>query len=127
MAIKPNNSVNGSAVAKAKPRNGSEYPQMTPDHPVMRTSGEPSISTERVTMSVRMRFNPLRGLTPERLAQYLDQFDLGFFRLAAITWDKIERRDPTLKAVAPKRKKAVARHGYDILSLDKIEDSQKTM
>lgn len=114
-------------VAGSKARNGSEYPQMTPERPVMRTVGEPTISTERVTMSVRMRFNPLRGLTPERLAQYLDQFDLGFFRLAAITWDKIERRDATLKAVAPKRKKAVARHGYDILSLDKIEDSQKTM
>lgn len=121
---RPNNSV---MVAGSKARNGSEYPQMTPERPVMRTVGEPTISTERVTMSVRMRFNPLRGLTPERLAQYLDQFDLGFFRLAAITWDKIERRDATLKAVAPKRKKAVARHGYDILSLDKIEDSQKTM
>jgi phage gp29-like protein len=84
----------------------------------MRTRGQDSISTERVTLSVRMRFNPLRGLTPERLAQYLDQFDLGFFRLAAITWDRIERRDYKLRAVAPKRKKAVARRGWEIVTVE---------
>lgn len=106
---------------------GAPYPAPTPANAKMRTQGEPSISTERVTMSVRMRFNPLRGLTPDRLSQYLDQFDIGFFRQAAIAWDKIERRDTTLKAVAPKRKKAVARHGYDVLTMDKLEDSQKEM
>lgn len=115
---------------KVKAKRGqfaNEYLDANPAQAVMRTRGEASISTERVTQSVRMRFNPLRGLTPERLAQYLDQFDLGFFRQAAITWDKIERRDPTLKSVAPKRKKAVARHGYDVLSMDKLEDSQRKM
>lgn len=103
------------------------YPQMTVKNPSMRTEGEPTISTERVTLSVRLRFNPLRGLTPDRLSQYLDQFDLGFFRMAAITWDKIERRDTTLKSVAPKRKKAVARHGYNIVSNDGIDDDQRQM
>lgn len=103
------------------------YPAPTPENPVMRIKGEPSISTERVTLSVRLRFNPLRGLTPDRLSQYLDQFDLGFFRLAAITWDKIERRDYTLKSVAPKRKKSVARHGWEILTINNVPDELKGM
>ena len=99
---------------------GTTYPLQTPASPPMRTQGESSISTERVTLSTRMRFNPLRGLTPDRLGQYLDQFDIGFFRQAAITWDKIERRDPTLKSVAPKRKKAVARHGFEVLTVNNV-------
>lgn len=106
----------GSGGAGARPARAA-YPAPIPQRGRMRTRGEASINAGRVTMSVRLRFNPLRGLTPDRLAQYLDQFDLGFFRLAAIAWDKIERRDYTLKAVAPKRKKAVARHGWEVLTL----------
>jgi phage gp29-like protein len=74
-----------------------------------------------------MRFNPLRGLTPDRLAQYLDQFDLGFFRLAAITWDRLERRDYKIKAVAAKRKKAVARHGWEIVTVDQVPVGQENL
>ncbi len=67
------------------------------------------ITPERIQMSIRLRFNPIRGLTPELLAQYLDSFRLGFFRNAALTWDAMERRDSLLQTVAPKRKKSVAR------------------
>jgi hypothetical protein len=104
-----------------------QYPAPTPEHPPMRTQGESSISTERVTLSVRMRFNPLRGLTADRLVQYLDQFDLGFFRLAAITWDRLERRDYVLKSVIPKRKKAVARHGFEVLTVDNVSAGQEQL
>jgi Protein of unknown function (DUF935) len=124
MKVKTPNLKNG---LKRKGRFANAYPEMMPAAPRMRVNGEPSISTERVTQSIRMRFNPLRGLTPERLGQYLDQFDLGFFRMAAIAWDKIERRDPTLKSVAPKRKKAVARHGWDVLSIEGLEDSEREL
>ena len=107
--------------------NHPAYPAPMPKLVDLRTQGEASISTERVTMSVRMRFNPLRGMTPDRLAQTLDQFDMGFFRNAAILWDRLERRDYKLKSVVPKRKKAVARHGFEILTVDNIPDAQKAL
>ena len=106
---------------------GAAYPAPTPKNPPMRTDGEATISTERVTMSVRMRFNPLRSLTPDRLAQYLDQFDLGFFRSAAVVWDRLERRDYTIKIVAPRRKKAVARRGYEIVTIKKAPAGMEAM
>lgn len=110
-----------------KTQDSQAYPAPNPNNPPIRTAGESSISTERVTLSVRMRFNPLRGLTPDRLAQYLDQFDLGFFRLATITWDRLERRDYKIRAVAPKRKKAVARHGWEVVTVDGVAPEQKEL
>ena len=74
------------------------------------------LSAERVQLSLRLRFDPLRGLSPERLAADLDQFRLGFFRNLALTWDAMERRDDRLQAVAAKRKKSAARHGWEILT-----------
>jgi hypothetical protein len=85
------------------------------------TQLDPAISPERVTQSVRMRWNPIRGLTPEGLVSYLDQWQLGFFRMAGMTWDTMERRDYQIRVVAPKRKKAVACHGYDILTVAGID------
>lgn len=103
------------------------YPEPTPENPPMRTQGEDSISTERVTLSVRMRFNPLRGLTPERYVEYVDQFWIGFFRQASVMWDKMELRDPVIKSVAPKRKKSVARHGFEILLINDIPEGMETL
>jgi phage gp29-like protein len=103
------------------------YPAPLPARVNLRTHGETSISTERVAMSVRTRFNPLRGLTADRLVSYLEQFDLGFFRNAALVWDRWERRDYTLRAVVPKRKKAVARHGFEILTVDNLPANQQAL
>jgi hypothetical protein len=83
-------------------------------------SPQAKITAERIQMSIRLRFNPIRNLTPELLAQYLDAFRLGYFRNAALTWDAMERRDSRLQTVAPKRKKSVARRGWEILT---VEDS----
>ena len=69
-------------------------------------------------MSIRLRFNPTRNLTPDLLSQYLDSFRLGFFRNLALTWDAMERRDTRLQTVAPKRKKSVARRGWEILLVE---------
>ena len=82
--------------------------------PVLRQSNR--ITQERVQFSIRARFNPIPSLTPQLLGTYLESFRLGFFRNIALTWDAIERRDYKLQAVAPKRKKAVARHGWEILT-----------
>jgi phage gp29-like protein len=103
------------------------YPAPAPRNPKMRTDGEPTINTERVTQGVRTRFNVIRGLTPATLSSYLEQFELGFFRSAALAWDKIERRDFTLKSVAPKRKKAVARHGWEIVTTANLPEDQKAL
>ncbi|HEV2691400.1 MAG TPA: DUF935 family protein [Verrucomicrobiae bacterium] len=83
-----------------------------------------SITPARVTLSVRMRNNPIKGLTFDRLVGYLDQWRQGFFRAAGMAWDTMERREYQLQIVRPKRMKSVARHGYDILIRDDVEDSQ---
>jgi hypothetical protein len=77
-----------------------------------------SVTPTRIQFSIRLRFNPIRNLTPELLSQYLDSFRLGFLRNAALTWDAMERRDSRLQTVAPKRKKSVSRHGWEILTVD---------
>src|SRR6267154_510478 len=76
------------------------------------------LTPDRIQFSIRLRFNPIRNLTPELLAGYLDSFRLGFFRNAALAWDAMERRDTRLQTVAPKRKKSVSRHGWEVLAVD---------
>jgi len=66
----------------------------------------------------RMRFNPIRALTPQILALALDQFDYGYLRYAAVLWEIIEERDDILSIAAPKRKKAVSRRPMQVLMVD---------
>jgi phage gp29-like protein len=89
-----------------------------PKHPEL-------ITPERVLTSIRARFNPIPSLTPLLLGNYLESFRLGFFRNIALAWDAMERRDYKLQAVAPKRKKAVARHGWDVLTIDNSTAAQR--
>ncbi len=95
----------------------------------IRYAAEPdsTITPGRVTLSVRMRSNPLRGLNYERMATYLDQWRLGFYRMAGMAWDTIERRDYQLQIVRTKRMKSVARHGYDILVRGDIAPRQQAL
>jgi phage gp29-like protein len=74
-----------------------------------------SINPARLWQSVRMRFNPIRGLTFERLVNYIEQWWYGYFRYAGFTWTTMMRRDYQLQICAPKRFKAAARHGFEIL------------
>jgi len=71
---------------------------------------ESMVSADVVQLALRSRFNPLRGLTPQMLSVYLDNFLLGFVGGAALVWEQIEKRDDVLRNVASKRKKALARH-----------------
>jgi hypothetical protein len=50
----------------------------------------------------------------------LDDFERGYLSAAALAWDTIEKRDDTIKSVAPKRKKSVARHGWEIIILPNL-------
>ena len=67
------------------------------------------ISADVVQLALRSRFNPLRGLTPQMLSVYLDNFMLGFVGYAALVWDQLEKRDDVIRNVASKRKKAIAK------------------
>jgi phage gp29-like protein len=71
---------------------------------------ETLVSADVVQLALRSRFNPLRGLTPQLLSVYLDNFLLGFVGSAALVWDQIEKRDDVLRNVASKRKKALAKY-----------------
>lgn len=72
-----------------------------------------------IVSSDRMqRFNPLRNLTPTYLRQMHEEFASGRIKSAARMWDAIERTDDVLQVVASKRKKAVSRHGYEIVKDD---------
>jgi hypothetical protein len=75
------------------------------------------ISQQRVVRYLQSRFNPIRQLTPEWLAQTIDSFQAGFLREFALLSDTIEQRDDVLMAVVPKRKKAIGRNGYEVLTL----------
>lgn len=81
-------------------------------------NSETHFGSERVKREIQARFNPIRGLTPEKLSRALDNFDLGYFRDAAVLWFAIEKRDLMIKSVLPKRKKAVARNGWEVLTMD---------
>lgn len=74
------------------------------------------ITSERVLMDRRTRFNPIRAIKPELLADWLDMFDRGYLRQFALAAEVIEQRDWTIKSVAPKRKKAVSRLNWEILT-----------
>jgi phage gp29-like protein len=64
------------------------------------------------------RFDPLRHCDPARLTRYMDSFRAGRLRDLALVMDAIEERDDVLASVAPKAKSAVARHGWEILTVN---------
>jgi hypothetical protein len=66
------------------------------------------LSDDRVTLSIRQRFNPTKGITADALSNAHDEFDRGNLRNAALMWEVIEDRDDLVKAVAAKRKKNVS-------------------
>lgn len=80
------------------------------------------LSSARVERSIRYRFNPLSQLSPEYLVQAHNEFRAGGLRNAALLWDEMEDSDDILKAVAPKRKKSVSRHGIEV---NPIDDSKR--
>lgn len=98
----------------------------TPNTPVVSALPNPAttpapdshITSQRVAWAIRNRINPIRGLTPERLANALDMYRAGYLRDAVLLWDAIEQRDPVVKNVANKRKKAVASLAWEIVPED---------
>src|SRR5258708_5052585 len=87
---------------------GSRVPAVVLDGPVLPPPGQPVFDAENIQLQRRMRFNPLRTLTPDNLSIALDQFDLGILRQAALLWDAIIRRDDTLGFVVQQLENAIA-------------------
>ena len=82
---------------------------------------------ELVRAERRSRFNPLRELTAEKLAAYLDEFRAGHLGNMARVMEAIEERDDTLACVVPKTKAAVARHGFEVLTVGTESDEQAAL
>jgi hypothetical protein len=80
----------------------------------------PPLLPVKIETKNRPRFSPIRNLTPDRLTRMLDAFEQGYLAEAALTWETIEKRDDTIKSVAPKRKKAIARHGWEVIVLPNL-------
>jgi phage gp29-like protein len=71
----------------------------------------------------RQTWNPIRALTPASLSRVLDAFHAGQLKQAALIWEAIERRDDLLQGVISKRKKAIARLPWEILTIDNTEEA----
>lgn len=83
------------------------------------------ISPAEVVRYKRTRFNPMRQLTPERLTVALDSFEAGSLRDAALLWEAIAEREPTIKNVKEKREKATSKRDWEILKLEDSEEADR--
>jgi hypothetical protein len=93
-------------------------------------SQPPQLNTEQifdpaaVTLQRRMRFNPLRMLSPENLSLALDQFDIGILRLAAILWDAMIRRDDTLSFTVPQFENSIAGKPWGVFKRKNVNPTE---
>lgn len=83
-----------------------------------RSTPQSKVSAERARLFKQTSFNPIRGLTPAKLASYLDVFDRGDLRPAVLTWQKIMERDDQVKTCHPKRTRNVTSLDWEILPID---------
>lgn len=66
----------------------------------------------------QIRFNPLRSLTPSRLSSALDMAAAGWLREAALIFETIEQREAVVRSVMTKRRAAVARRDWQVITPD---------
>ena len=128
-SVTPGKMARGRAGASGAPgEEGRDYFREPPKtNGKLRDEPMDTITPDRVWQSVRMRWEPIKGLTFERLVSYLSQFWYGYFRMAAMTWQQMMRRDYQLRIVAPKRFKSVARHGYEICTVADLDEADKAI
>lgn len=96
--------------------------QLPPSDP---THTQSVVSAQRVLQYLLARFNPIRGLNPQRLGHYLEQWSLGFLRWWALTWSQIRERDDDIKAVEPKRIFAVSKLNWEIICDEESPEAEK--
>ena len=83
------------------------------------------LTPEVVTMAKRIRFNPIRNLTPLLLSAQLDSFEAGYLRDFALTADAIARRDDTIRPALEKRIKSPARRSTAVLLVENLRDEHR--
>ena len=91
----------------------------------LRKKTQSEFSSQRIELERRQRFNPLRHVSPEYIRRVHEEFNAGRIREAARLWDAIERTDDMIKTVAPKRKKAVSRYGWEIVADDDSPEAKR--
>ena len=103
------------------PTAGTQFEGQVPPEDPTHTSSV--VSAQRVMQYLLARFNPIRGLTPQRLGTYLEQWDLGFLRWLALSWNQMRERDDTLKPVTTKREFAVSSLNWEILTTEESPEA----
>ena len=83
------------------------------------------LSAQVLTWVKRSRYNPIRILNPEYLSRVMDTFANGYLREFALLADAIKNRDDMISVALGKREKAVARHGFEIIPLDGLDEAQQ--
>ena len=83
------------------------------------------IGIVRIRDEARMRYNPLRNLTPQKITSAMDAFDCGYLSEAARIYDAIRRRDGVVQACVQKRKRATSRLEWTIVEMGNDEAASK--
>ena len=79
------------------------------------------ISLAHLRRRKQARFNPLSTVTnPTDVGKKLDAFEAVYLKDIATIWDALEQRDDLIRAVVAKRKKAVGRQGWTVLTKESI-------
>ncbi|HYE32909.1 MAG TPA: DUF935 family protein [Methylomirabilota bacterium] len=66
----------------------------------------------------------IHGLTLEKLNRQIESYNNGHLADFALTADAMQERDDVLKNVIAKRKKAVARHGWEVLAMNDSDEAR---
>jgi hypothetical protein len=82
------------------------------------TEAQPTFNLEMIRLAKQQQLDALVDLTPARLKQARRMFRAGRLRELALIMDQQEETDDVLQTVAPKAKASVARHGWEILTID---------
>ena len=83
------------------------------------------ISSEPNTARWRYQFNPLRGITLQRLVEMLNLAEMGFYPDLQWLYRYIEKRDATLLAVKNRRMGALKKLDWSIKIKDKFSANEK--
>jgi len=95
-------------------------------HPVNdQPKTESVIDDERIYIAKRAQYNPLKSLTPEVLTVQLDAHRMGYLWQLALTQYLMQRRDPIIMSAVKKREKAIARHGYEVVTTEDTPEALK--
>lgn len=83
------------------------------------------IGIVRIKDEARMRYNPLKNLTPQKITAAMDNFNCGYLSDAAKIYAAIRRRDAVVQACVQKRKRATSRLEWTIVEMGNNEAASK--